>query len=239
MEGLATINQEPPDAESPTADRRPPLNAVEPPAAAEAIFRGNGEYWSVGLREQQALLKDRKGLRYMASLLRSPGNEICALELMRLSEFPIAPGAGRNPGADSAGGIQWRSVGECLKALGDAGPMLDRQAKAAYERRLSELQEAREAAEARDDALRAQRIEEELEALRRELRRAFGYHGRPRLAGATLERARVNVTRSIRLAIECVAEFSPELGGHFEKRIKTGWLCCYMPDTTRPINWRL
>jgi hypothetical protein len=88
-------------------------------------------------------------------------------------------------------------------------------------------------------ALRGERIEEDLEPRHRELRRAFCYHGRPRLAGATLERARVNVTRSIRLAIECVAEFSPELGGHFEKRIKTGWLCCYMPDTTRPINWRL
>jgi hypothetical protein len=100
------------------------------------------------------------------------------------------------------------------------------------------LREAREAAETRADEFRAQRVEEELEALRRELSRAFGHGGRQRIAVRPAERARVNVTRSIRLAIERVAEVSPELGGHLEGRIKTGWLCCYRPDAGRPISWR-
>src|SRR5271163_3364149 len=179
MEGIATNNQRPPGADWPTADRRPPMSVVEQPAAAaEGIFRGNGEYWSVGLREHQALLKDRKGLRYLASLLHSPGSEICVLDLMKFSGCWQQTDAGGNRGAGAAAsGIQWRSVGECLRALGDAGPMLDRQAKSAYERRLFELREAREVAEAKDDALHAQQIEEEVEALRRELSRAFDYHG--------------------------------------------------------------
>ncbi|HLW70481.1 MAG TPA: hypothetical protein VKS22_07645 [Candidatus Binataceae bacterium] len=217
-------------------DQRLAKRAAAEPAAAEASFRGNGEYWSVGLREHQALLKDRKGLRYIASLLRSPGNEICVLELMNLSERRPETVTGEDRGA--GGGIQWRPVGEVLRTFGDAGPLLDRQAKSAYEHRLLELREAREVAEAHDDVLRARRIEEEVEALRRELSRAFGIGGRPRVAGAPIERARVNVTRSIRLAIERVAEFSPELGCHLDRRIKTGWLCCYTPDAIRPINWR-
>jgi hypothetical protein len=49
-----------------------------------------------------------------------------------------------------ASGIKWRSAGECLKTSGDAAPMLDQLAKSAYERRLLELREAREAAEARE-----------------------------------------------------------------------------------------
>jgi hypothetical protein len=116
--------------------------------------------------------------------------------------------------------------------------MLDRVAKSAYERRLAELREAREAAERRADELRAQQVEEELEALRRELSRAFGRGGRQRVAVRPAERARVNVTRSIRLAIARVGELSPELGGHLDERIKTGWFCCYKPAAGQRISWR-
>jgi hypothetical protein len=186
----------------------------------EAVFRRNGEYWTIGFPEQESCIKDRKGLRYLADLLRSPGNRIPALELIT---------QGRNS----------QDADDYLVLSDDAGPMLDYQAKAAYERRLVELREERDAAEDRGDEPRALKVETEMEAIRRELSRAFTLNGRQRHACKLSERARLNVTRSIRLAVVRVAGFNPYLGRHLQASIKTGSFCCYLPHPMYPISWRL
>jgi len=68
-----------------------------------------------------------------------------------------------------------------------------------------------------------------------ELKRATGLGGRPRRSGSPAEKARVNVTRTIRHAIRELASRVPDLAVHLEESIVTGVSCCYEPR--RDIVW--
>jgi hypothetical protein len=73
--------------------------------------------------------------------------------------------------------------------------MLDAEAKAACKRRIAELREQLEEARELNQLERADQLEEEIEAVGRELSRAVGLGGRDRRAASASERARINVTR--------------------------------------------
>src|ERR1700674_2677697 len=47
----------------------------------QAIFRKEGEYWTVGYRDSAFRLRDTKGFAYLAHLLRHPGIEFHVLDL--------------------------------------------------------------------------------------------------------------------------------------------------------------
>ena len=127
-----------------------------------------------------AQVRDRKGMRHLARLLASPGREIHVLDL-------VAADAGNPvPGEQQAAGAHL--------AFGDAGPMLDTQAKQAYRRRLAEIDEDIDDARASDDHRREAQADTEREFLVRELSRAVGLGGRDRRAGSASERARAGVT---------------------------------------------
>lgn len=85
-----------------------------------------------------------------------------------------------------------------MDGTGDAGALLDAQAKAAYRRRLQDLRADADEAEAMGDGERAARARQEIDALAHELARAVGLGGRDRRAAAPAERARVNVSRAIK-----------------------------------------
>jgi hypothetical protein len=123
--------------------------------------------------------------------------------------------------------------------LGHAGEMLDTQAKADYQRRLSELEDELEEARELGNEERIAKAEDEKEALAREIRRAVGLGGRDRRAASSAERARVAVTRAIRLALERISEQNRDLGRLLSARIKTGAVCLYLPDEGLPVSWRL
>src|SRR5208283_2962052 len=119
-------------------------------SSVNGIFRKEGEYWTVGLGGKSFRLRDTKGLGYLAHLLRHPAAEFHVLDL--------AGGiAGQRDGDETGQSEQDLPRGdeELEKAaihianLGDAGEMLDEQAKAAYRRRLSELREELEEARER------------------------------------------------------------------------------------------
>jgi hypothetical protein len=48
---------------------------------SEAVFRLRGGVWDLRLADSECLLPDRKGLRYIHQLLRSPGQAVAALRL--------------------------------------------------------------------------------------------------------------------------------------------------------------
>jgi hypothetical protein len=79
------------------------------------------------------------------------------------------------------------------------------------------------------DQGRADALREELDFITRELSRAFGLGGRERRAGAAAERARINVRRRIKDAIERIREQTPEAGRHLDNTVKTGSYCRYAP----------
>ncbi len=190
-------------------------------------FHAEGEYWSITFAGETVRLRDLKGLRYLARLLGQPGREFHALDLAAAAS------------AGHVGGERGSVYAEGLHASdgGDAGPVLDEQAKAAYRRRLAEIDEdIDEAREHRNDEQVA-RATVEREFLVQELARAVGLGGRDRRVGAASERARVSVTRAIRYALSRIHDHHPALGAHLEHAVRTGTYLCYRPDPEAHASW--
>jgi hypothetical protein len=204
-------------------------------ASTQGLFRKEGDYWTVGYAGHLCRLKDIQGMAHLAQLLRSPGTEVHALDLVRGSA--TGPRAARDAeaavpptGQDCAADLQ-------MGTLGDAGEWLDAQAKASYRRRLAELREELKVAKSQGRIAQAEAAEREIEALVAELARATGLGGRDRRAASATERARQSVTRTIKSAVNKITEHLPELGHHLARSIKTGTYCCYTPDPHAPITW--
>jgi tetratricopeptide (TPR) repeat protein len=211
--------------------RKRAAESLGKPAVETGTFAASGEYWTLGYRSTTFPLKDIKGLRCIQRLLRRPGEEFHALDL--LSEPGTASSAENGEksstlpeGTDSVGG------------LGDAGEMLDAQAKQAYKRRLHDLNEELEDMRERGQHERAERVESEIEFLRREITRAVGLGGRDRRAGSAAERARLNVTRAIKAALQKISEQHASMGELLERSIKTGSFCSYTPDPNIQVSWQ-
>jgi hypothetical protein len=124
-----------------------------------------------------------------------------------------------------------------ISGLGDAGEMLDEQSKTAYRRRLSELREQLETAENLGNVESAEKAEQEIDLLTRELSRAVGLGGRNRRAASASERARQSITKSIKSVLERIAQSDTTLGDLLSRCIKTGTFCSYQPDPEFPIAW--
>ena len=119
----------------------------------------------------------------MSRLLAEPGREFYVLDLVAFERASV--------GVDPAGRVVLFPID------GDAGELLDARAKAAYRRRLAEIDEDLAGAHAVGDMARAVQAEVERDILMRELSRAVKLGGRIRRAGSTGERARSAVTRAI------------------------------------------
>ncbi|MGA9724089.1 MAG: AAA family ATPase [Candidatus Binatus sp.] len=204
-----------------------------------AIFCKEGEYWTVGRVGNTFRLKHTKGLGYLAHLLRHPAVEFHVLDL--------AGGIGGQCGDDetrqSAHGLprgeeDLEKAGIHIGSLGDAGEMLDEQAKVAYRHRLSELREELEEARETGNVGRAEQAQQEIEALASELSRAVGLGGRDRRASSASERARQSILKTIKSVVERIAQVDARLGDIFSRCIKTGNFCSYQPDPAFPIVWQ-
>ena len=201
----------------------------------QALFRKEGEYWTLGYAGQLWRLRDTQGLAYIAQLLRAPGTEFHALDLVRSSATGTE--AGEDAGATLAPKGQECEAGIHVGNLGDAGEWLDAQAKTTYRRRLAELREELQAAKTQGRIAQAEEAEREIDALVAELTHATGLGGRDRRAASAAERARQSVTRAIKSAVNKIAEYQPVLGHHLVRCIKTGTYCCYTPDSHLTITW--
>src|SRR6266851_4767317 len=118
----------------------------------------------------------------------------------------------------------------------NAGEMLDDIAKVAYRRRLSELREELVEAKEVGNVRRAEKAEQEIDALTSELARAVGLGGRNRRAASASERARQS-TKTIKAVLDRIAQSDATLGDLFSRCIKTGNFCSYQPDPDFPIAW--
>lgn len=201
------------------------VSAPLPSGTAEAVFHADGEIRMVGLAGRTVAVPDMKGLRHIAQLLAEPGREIHAIQLVASERGSAAPrGSGLDPDDDGS--------------LGGAGlPLLDDAAKAAYRRRLADVDEEIADAAAMNDPARRALAERDREFLVRELQRAVGLGGRARTTGGDAERARTAVTRSIRYALGRLADQHPVAAEHLRQRIRTGTFCCYEPDPLSPVTW--
>lgn len=185
------------------------LDRLTPPAD-EWSLRRDGDDWLLIAESEHARLRDGRGLHYLRALLAVPGKEISALDLA----------------ADGAG----------LVATG-TDPVLDETARAAYRARLALLDKELDAADATGDTERATKAETERQAILAELRANTGLGGRARQTTAEAERARVNVTRALRTAIERIAAKAPKTGLHLDRSVRTGLACRYDPAPGGPARW--
>jgi tetratricopeptide (TPR) repeat protein len=207
-------------------------------SSENGVFRREGEYWTVGYGGKAFRLKDSKGLGFLAHLLRHPAAEFHVLDLAG----GIAGGHKEDEAGQSVLGLprgeeDLEKIGIHITSLGDAGEMLDEQAKAAYRRRLSELREQLEEAKALANVERAEQAEQEIDALTTELSRAVGLGGRDRRARSASERARQTIGKSIKSVLERIAQNDATLGGILNRCIRTGTFCSYQPDPNLRIAW--
>ncbi len=185
------------------------LARLAPPAGRWRLRR-DGTDWLLDAGDEHIRLRDGRGLHYLRALLAAPGHDIPALDL-------AADGAGVRP----------RGV----------GPAIDERARSAYRRRLAALADELDTADRAGDAERGARLEAERQALLAELRRATGLAGRNRDLSPEAERARVNVTRTLRATLARIAELAPAAGAHLQASIRTGRACRYEPSAGGPAGW--
>ena len=195
--------------------------------ASANVFRREGDYWTVTFEGHTVRVRDLKGMRYLARLLADPGREFHVLDLVAAEGGRPVQVAGDQAGSPPR------------SALGDAGEILDAQAKDAYRRRLAEIDDDIDQAHAAGDGERAAQADAERDFLIRELAGAVGLGGRDRRAASASERARAGVTRAVRQAITRIADHHAQLGEHLDHAIRTGTYCAYVPDPRAPVSWKL
>ncbi|HZR83677.1 MAG TPA: AAA family ATPase [Candidatus Binatia bacterium] len=205
-----------------------PAPSGAPPAPIAGGFRRDAKVWRIEFRGEVSRLRDSTGLRYVATLLSRPGEEVHTLYLLAAAADATDADA---RDADA------REPGLRARRPGDAGPVVDGAARSAYRRRIAELREVLDEAAAAGNAERAAAAEREMAELAAELTGATGLGGRSRRAGSAVERSRVNVTKSVKSAIRKIAESNPSLGHHLAACIKTGTFCVYRPDPAVPVHW--
>jgi len=186
-----------------------PGERLPPARGPVASLVRDGDRWRLGYDGVEAWLPDLKGIHLLATLVAAPGREVHVLDLV---------GAGV-----VEGGL----------------PVLDAEARAAYRRRLAEVEEDLAEAERDHDEARRTLAARDREYLLAELSGALGLGGRTRRTGGTAERARTSVTRSLRYALARIAEAHPELGGHLARAVRTGSCCSYVPDPVVPLAWHV
>ena len=194
--------------------------AVAPLESRVAAMQREGELWRFDYEGRVIHVRDSKGVRNLAMLLRSPGVELAAADVEALAD-----GSGVGPAAQAA--------------PDSALTGLDETAKAQYRERLEDLREEHEQAQAWSDPERAARAQEEMDQIASELSAAVGLGGRDRPLSSGAERARLRVTRAIHTAIRRVGEQDEQLGYELGATVRTGSFCVYEPDPRRPVTWRI
>ncbi len=192
--------------------------------SSDATFRREGEFWKTAYEGGSANVRERGGMRFIALLLARPGENISAVEMFTA----IAAGDGAGLGQDGLS-----MAGD----LGDAGEKFDARALHDYRRRIAELDSEIDSGEASHDSGAVTRARAEKELLLQEISSGTRLDGGLRRAASHRERARVNVTRQIKSAIEAVRKVNPPLGRHLANAIQTGSSCRYAP--AERIKWQL
>ena len=199
------------------------------------IFRREGEYWTIADQGRVLRLKDTKGLRYIAYLLRYPDHEFHVLDVVAAVE-----GTRQQSETDAYARLTKDQLAECGLTVSGGTPseaLLDPQARAEYQTQIRELQEEIDEAERNNDLERAADLKEERDLILDELRAGLGLGGRDRRASSPAERARVNVRKHVGKALGRIERGHEALGRHLRNAIRTGAFCNYSPET--PTDWVL
>ncbi len=173
-------------------------------------LRQSGDGWLLDAGREHGNFRRFRGFDHLHTMLANPNRDVAATDLE--AGIPTA-----------ARGI----------------PALDERALAAYRRRLAEIAGEVDSADLTGDQARSSALQDERSQVLAELRRATGLGGRVRLTNDAAERARVNVTRNIKRALDQIQRAAPIAGWHLTTSIHTGAYCRYVPADGGPDGWAL
>lgn len=195
------------------------------PAAStvnQYVFRRTGDYWQISYEGPEFLLKDAKGLHYIAHLLRDPRKHFTVFELTAIVN-PAAPGTAAKPDLSP-------DEYEVNLGLGHAGSNIDAKALKQYKDELKRLENALELAKAVNNSARIEELENEINFIRRQIVSDTGLGGRSRKSADTAERARKAVLSSYDRALTSILRNDNRLYQHLHNAIKTGLFLVYDPE---------
>src|SRR5881398_1487933 len=202
---------------------------AQEPADGAAVFRHEGDFWTVAYAGKVVRLRHGKGLGDIAILLANPGKEIHVADL-------IAASASALPAPRGAPAAELVAQGLRVSAGVSGDPVLDRRARADYRERLADLHRELDDAERCHDEGRVARAGAELDFIAGELASAFGLGGRGRQAGSPIERASKAVASRIRFSLTHIARVHPAMARHLRSYIRTGTVCTYVMSD-EPVHW--
>jgi len=193
---------------------------------AERLYRRSGDSWELRFAGKAFHVSDRKGMKYIAELLRSPGRSFACLEL----RAALSENSSRRAQVDEESGVDMHPAGF------DRNEILDDTARKDYKRRLDSNKEELREAELNNDPGRHERLSDERKAIIKQLKAATGLSGRSRTFSNDEEKARKAVSGAINDALKAIAKHHAQLARHLDDRIDRGTSCCYKGDG---IEWEM
>jgi hypothetical protein len=181
-------------------------------STAMTLRPGLAGVWFVGRGSAESAIPARRGLEHLHALLSHAGTDIPARPL--------------------AGGV------ETVEQSG-LGEVIDGQALSAYRRRLADIDNELDEADAAADVVRSAALTAEREALLAQVSAGTGLRGRPRTSGSGAERARITVRKAIAAALDAIHAADPVVARHLSTHVHTGSTCRYEPDPDAPVSWHL
>ena len=176
------------------------------------VFQKQGKTWLAVYDGVPKSIGDSVGMTYICRLLQSGGQDIHAATLR------------------GAGISKDKTI-----VLGSAGEVIDDRARREYKERITEIDEDLAEAESNHDFARKDRLNEEREALIKEIARSTGLHGENREASSDRERARQSVSAAIHRALKAIKKEHEPLWQHLTNSLKIGEFLSYQPD--QPTTW--
>ncbi len=174
-----------------------------PAEKEQYVFRKKGQSWELTFEGRATLVRESKGILYIAELMRAPGREVFVAEL-----FASTQGVAHVP-------------------LGTGGETLDDKALRDYRRRADDLNYQLAEAERNNDAGRCESIRSELDELADQILAGQGLSGRSRRSQDDRDRIRKSVSMAIERAIGTIRKHAPALGEHLDKHIHRGYFLSY------------
>jgi hypothetical protein len=138
-----------------------PSQLADSSSAQTGIFVRSGDQWTIAYGGTTFSLRDMKGLAYVQRLLQHPYQKFHALDLVGWNTVGV--------GSETSGAEDRLPAGVSVRGLGDAGAMLDTQAKREYRARLRDLRQELEELRKGADHERGEKVEAEIDFIEREI----------------------------------------------------------------------
>jgi len=174
----------------------------------ENIFRREGQMWTLSYNGKTKHFKPSKGLLYISYLLGSPFQEYHVAELVRAFENPEQ---------------------EVLSF--SAGEVSSKETVSNYRKRLLEIRTELSETEEAGDPLLKKELEEEKEALEKQLLQAVGMGGKLKKNPDETRRQANAVSEAISRSLKVIDKNHPALRQHLFNAINRGEYLSYTPDT--------